>query len=41
MALIHCEITLILTWPVNCVLVSTTNTNEGRNFSITDTKIMF
>ena len=39
MPLINCEINLILNWSVNCVLVSTTNANQGATFSVTDTKL--
>ena len=37
--LINCEINLILTWPGNCVIVSTVVANQGETFLITDTKI--
>ena len=29
----------ILTWSVNCVIVSTNNTNQGATFAITETEI--
>ena len=37
-ALINCEINLILTWSANFVIVSTAKSNQGATFSITDTK---
>ena len=39
MPLINCEINLILTWPANCVIVSTAVANQGATFAITDTKL--
>ena len=39
MPLINCEINLILTWPANCVMVSTAVANQGATFAITDTKL--
>ena len=38
MPLINCEINLILTWSVNCIIVSIVVANQGAAFSITDTK---
>ena len=39
MALINCEVNLILTWSSTCVLVSTNVANQGATFAITDTKL--
>ena len=39
MSLINCEINLVLTWSVNCVIVSTTLENQSTTFAITDTKL--
>ena len=39
MPLINCEISLILTWSLTCVLVSTVNQNQAATFAITDTKL--
>ena len=39
MPLNNYEINLILTWFVNCVILSTDVANQGALFSITDTKI--
>ena len=39
MALINCEINLILTWSTNCVIVSTNVENQNTKFEITDTKL--
>ena len=39
MPLINCEINLILTWSVNCIIVSTNVANQGATFSIADTKL--
>ena len=39
MPLINCEICLILTWPANCVIVSTNAANQNATFAITDTKL--
>ena len=41
MPLINCEINLILIWPANYVVVSTTIANQGATFAITDTKCYF
>ena len=38
-ALISCEINLILTWSADCVMVSTNNVNQGATFAITETKL--
>ena len=38
MPLINCEINLILTWSVNCAIVSTNVANQGVTFSISSTK---
>ena len=37
--LINGEINLILTWSVNCVIVSTSVSNQNATFEITDTKL--
>ena len=37
--LINCEINLILTWSVNCVIVYTDVANQGTAFAITETKL--
>ena len=39
MPLINCEFNLILTWSVNCVIVSTNNANQDATFAITETKL--
>ena len=39
MPLINCEINLILTWPANCVIVSTNVANQNATFAITDAKL--
>ena len=39
MPLINCEISLILTWSINCVIVSTDVPNQNATFEITDTKL--
>ena len=39
MLLIKCEVTLILTWSSNCVIVSTNNANQNVTLTITDTKL--
>ena len=39
MSLINCEIDLILTWSANCVIVYTTDVNQGATFAITETKL--
>ena len=38
MLLINCEINLILTWSVKCV-ISNASLNQDTTFAITDTKI--
>ena len=38
-SLINCEISVILTWSVNCVIVYTDVANQGGTFAITDTKL--
>ena len=37
--LINGEVNVILTWSVNCVIVSTNNANQGATFAITETKL--
>ena len=37
--LINCEFNLILTWPANCVIVSTNVANHNATFAVTDTKL--
>ena len=39
MLLINCEISLILTWSTNCVIVSTKVANQNATFETTDTKL--
>ena len=39
MPLINCEISLILTWSTNCVIVSTNVANQNATFEISDTKL--
>ena len=39
MALINCEINLILTWSANWVIVYTNVANQGATFTITETKL--
>ena len=39
MALINCEISLILTWSENCAIVSTNNANQGATFVTTETEL--
>ena len=39
MPLINCEISLILTWCANCVIVSTNVANQNATFEISDTKL--
>ena len=39
MSLINCEINLILTWSVNCLLVAGTVANQAPIFTVTDTKL--
>ena len=37
--LISCEVNLMLTWSVNCVIVSSNDENQIETFAITDTKL--
>ena len=37
--LINFEINLILTWPENCVIVSTNNANQNTIFAMTNTRL--
>ena len=39
MPLINCEVSLILTWSLTCVLISTNIDNQNAKFAITDTKL--
>ena len=39
MALINCEVNLILTWSSNCVLIAPAIQNQAATFEITDTKL--
>ena len=39
LSLINGEINLILTWPANCVIVSSNVANQNTTFAITDTKL--
>ena len=39
MPLINCKITLLLTWSISCVIVSTNVANQNAIFAITDTKL--
>ena len=39
MLLINCDISLILTWSTNCVLLSNTAIVQATTFSVTDTKL--
>ena len=39
MSLINCEISFILTWSTDCVMVSTNKANQGATFRITETKL--
>ena len=39
MSLINCETKLILTWSGNCVIVYTTEENQGGIFAIAETKL--
>ena len=39
MPLINCEVNLILTWSLTCVLISTNVQNQNATFAITDTKL--
>ena len=41
MPLINCEISLILAWSTNCVLLSNTAIVQATTFSVTDTKLYF
>ena len=39
MHLINCEVNLILTWSLICVIVSTNNANQNATFTITNTRL--
>ena len=39
MPLINCEVNLILTWSLTCVLIATNIANQNATFTITDTKL--
>ena len=39
MALINCEVNLILNWSANCVISSTNVANQGATFTISETKL--
>ena len=39
MPLIYCEVNLILTWSLICVIVSTNNANQNATFTITNTRL--
>ena len=39
MPLINCEVNLILTWSVNCVIVYTYIADQGATLTITETKL--
>ena len=39
MPLINCEVNLILTWSLTCVLIATNIPNQNATFAITDTKL--
>ena len=39
MPLIKCEISLMLTWSKNCILVTDIAENQALTFTITDTKL--
>ena len=39
MPLINCEVNLILTWSLTCVLIATSIPNRNATFAITDTKL--
>ena len=39
MPLINCEVNLILTWSLTCVLIATAIQNQNATFAITDTKL--
>ena len=41
MALINCEVNLILTWSIYCVRVSTAVPNQSAAFAIINTKLYF
>ena len=36
MPLINCEVELILTWPENCVIISTNVADQNPTFTITE-----
>ena len=39
MALVNCEVELILTWSENCVIISTDVANQNPTFTITETNL--
>ena len=39
MPLINCEISIILTWSANCVIIYMNVANQGTTFVITETKL--
>ena len=39
MPLINCEVNLILTWSVNCVIIYTNVANQVPTFTITETNL--
>ena len=39
MPVINCENNFILTWSLNCVMISTNNINQTATFTITETKL--
>ena len=39
MSVINCEINLILTWPANCVIISTDVANQNATFESRDSKL--
>ena len=39
MALVNCEVELILTWSENCVIISTNAANQNPTFTITETTL--
>ena len=39
MALINCEVNLILTWSTNCVIICTNVANQITTFTITGTNL--
>ena len=39
MALINCDVNLMLTWSVSCIIFSTDVANQIATFVITDTKL--